>query len=134
MHITSSKAWREAQRRGVYTANSLETEGFIHFSKPDQVIAVANSSYHGQKDLVLLCVLPEKLMAELRYEALGTNEAYPHLYGPLNLGAVVNVVVHLKLMAPSGSRKVLQGRLLDPLEMRKRIVGFRPQKQQRVKA
>ena len=91
MHITSSKTWREAQRQGAYRAPSLETEGFVHFSKPNQVVAVANVLYHGQKDLVLLCVSPEKLVAELEYE-VGTDEAYPHLYGPLNLGAVVNVV------------------------------------------
>ena len=91
MHITSSKTWREAQRQGVYRTPSLESEGFIHLSKPNQVVAVANL-YRGQKDLVLLCVSPEKLSASLSYEALETDETYPHLYGPLNLGAIVNVV------------------------------------------
>ena len=92
MHITSSKAWREAKRQEVYRAPSLKSEGFIHFSKLSQVVAVANFLYHGAFDLVLLCVLPEKLLAELEYEALGTDEAYPHLYGLLNLEAVVNVM------------------------------------------
>ena len=92
MHITSRQAWTEAQGRGVYQTPSLEQQGFIHLSELRQVVAVANFLYRGHQDLVLLCVLPDKLTADLRYEALGTDETYPHLYGPLNLAAVVEVV------------------------------------------
>ena len=92
LHITTKAARDEAQRQGVCRAPSLESEGFIHFSKPDQVVAVANFLYRGVPNLVLLYVLPENLAAQLVYEALGTDEAYPHLYGPLNLEAVIKVV------------------------------------------
>lgn len=92
LHITTRRAWAEAQQRGNYRTESLAREGFIHLSRPAQVVAVADFLYRGRLDLVLLCVLPEKLTAELRYEALGTAEPYPHLYGPLNLSAVVKVM------------------------------------------
>lgn len=92
LHITTRAAWTEAQERGFYAAPSLETEGFIHLSSASQVLAVADGLYRGRRDLVLLCIVPERLDAELRYEALGTLEAYPHLYGALNLGAVSRVV------------------------------------------
>jgi uncharacterized protein (DUF952 family) len=92
LHITTRRAWAEAQRRGSYRTESFKHDGFIHFSTPVQVVAVANFLYRGRRDLVLLCVRPENLTAELRYEALGTPAPYPHLYGPLNLSAVAGVV------------------------------------------
>lgn len=92
VHITTRAAWTEAQARGIYTAPSLEREGFIHFSTPEQVLAVADFLYRGRNGLVLLCVDPSRLSAELRYEALGTTEPYPHLYGTLELAAVTRVL------------------------------------------
>ena len=93
-HITTRAQWQQAQRAGSYRADTLDTEGFIHCSTPAQVVRVANALFHAQAGLVLLCIAPEKLQAELRYEspAPGATELFPHLYGPLNLDAVVEVV------------------------------------------
>jgi uncharacterized protein (DUF952 family) len=42
---------------------------------------------------VLLCVAVDRLDAPLEYESSdASGERFPHLYGPLNLGAVVEVV------------------------------------------
>ena len=88
-HITASSAWDEARATGAYEPPSLEQEGFIHFSGADQVVAVANRAFRGQRDLVLLCVATERLAGAVRYEhAEDAGEAFPHLYGPLNLDAV----------------------------------------------
>jgi uncharacterized protein (DUF952 family) len=92
-HITTSSAWDEARAAGAYEPPSLEQEGFIHFSEADQVVATANRVFGGQSDLVLLCVAPERLAAVVRYEhAEDAGEAFPHLYGPLNLDAVSRVL------------------------------------------
>jgi uncharacterized protein (DUF952 family) len=88
LHITSRTAWEAAQQAGAYTAPSLETEGFIHFSTPEQVAWVAQRFYAGQTDLVLLEVDPALLAAELRYEESVPGQWFPHLYGALNLDAV----------------------------------------------
>ena len=93
LHITTAAAWAAAQRDGVYRTSTLEDEGFIHLSTPAQVVEVADFLYRGRTDLVLLCVNPDRLAAELRYEALTTDAPFPHLYGPLNLEAVVRVVL-----------------------------------------
>lgn len=87
-HITSRTAWRQAQARGSYTTASLASQGFIHFSKLDQITATANRFYHGHNDLVLLAVDPALLQAKLRYEEGEPGILFPHLYGPLNLDAV----------------------------------------------
>lgn len=55
---------------------------------------MANAYYVGARGLVLLCVDPARTGAELRFEP-GVHEPddrYPHLYGPLDLDAVVDVV------------------------------------------
>ena len=92
-HITTSSAWDAARAAGAYEPASLEDEGFIHFSAADQVVRVANRAFRGQRDLVLLCVAPDRLAGVVRREyAADAGEAFPHLYGPLNLDAVVEVV------------------------------------------
>lgn len=92
LHITTRRAWEDALRRGEYRTPSLQDQGFIHCSSPRQVVRVANTLFRGREGLVLLCIDPGRLQAQVRWEALGTQELFPHLYGPLNLEAVVRVV------------------------------------------
>ena len=65
-------------------------EGFIHLSRPDQILKVANAFYRGLTDAILLWIDPARLNAELRWETVDAD-VFPHLYGPLNLEAVVAV-------------------------------------------
>jgi uncharacterized protein (DUF952 family) len=92
-HITSAPEWERAIETGSYEDPSLATEGFIHFSFPEQVVRVATANFGGRSDLVLLVVDPQRLRAPLKLEVpeRGAPE-FPHLYGPLNLDAVVDVV------------------------------------------
>ena len=100
LHLASNNAWLAAVKDGIYHADSLSTEGFIHCSKASQIVGVANTFYHGQQGLVLLVIDPSKLEAELKWEPPAVpepthareGELFPHLYGPLNLDAVVNVI------------------------------------------
>jgi len=95
LHITTRSAWTAAEAAGAYEAPSLATEGFIHLSEPHQVLRVADARFRGTtEELVLLRVDPERLVAELKVEVgeAETGETFPHLYGPLNLDAVVDVV------------------------------------------
>jgi uncharacterized protein (DUF952 family) len=92
-HITKRSAWSEALKSGVYSAESLNSEGFIHCSKKDQILRVANKFYTNQNGLVVLAIEPSRLKPEVRWEpgADKTDELFPHIYGPLNLEAVVGV-------------------------------------------
>lgn len=102
-HITSRSNWARSQATGLYSAPSLESEGFIHCSRLEQVLAVANNFYRGQSDLLLLCIEERKLVCELRWEApshpkqsicntIKCDELFPHLHGPLNLNAVAAAI------------------------------------------
>ncbi|EKQ69032.1 hypothetical protein OsccyDRAFT_1639 [Leptolyngbyaceae cyanobacterium JSC-12] len=91
-HITPRSHWQQAQPLGEYQATSLDSEGFIHCSTASQVVRVANLFYQGQTDLVLLCIDVDRVQPELRYDVVETGEQFPHIYGALNLDAVVQVV------------------------------------------
>jgi uncharacterized protein (DUF952 family) len=97
LHITTRADWETAKRNGVYEAPSLASEGFIHCSTLDQVIATANAFYRGAHDLVLLVIDESATTAQVKYEPAadpgrtGPNARFPHLYGPLNLDAVVRI-------------------------------------------
>ena len=67
-HLTSRQAWVEAQSRGEYRAESLETEGFIHCSTLPQVLKSANKFFGGQTGLLLLWIDSEKVESEIKYE------------------------------------------------------------------
>ena len=90
LHLTPAAAWAAAGNTGVYTADSLPSEGFIHCSEPGQALWVANTRFRGRTDLLLLHIDPARLTAPVRYENLeGGAEQFPHIYGPLNVDAVV---------------------------------------------
>ena len=90
LHICSSTAWAAANN-GDYRCPSLDAEGFIHCSTADQVVEVANSLFRGQRGLVLLVIDPASVISNIRYEDAGNGKLYPHIYGPLNVNAVVGV-------------------------------------------
>ena len=91
-HVTSKAQWQQALAQGYYEAPSLALEGFIHFSQKEQVQGVLERYYQQQTNLILLHIDTTKLSMPLRYEmASSINEAFPHLYGRLNVEAVVDI-------------------------------------------
>ena len=91
-HVVTNPNWQKALQQGFYAADSLAAEGFIHCSKQEQVKGVLERYYTGQSDLLLLHIDETKLTAILKYElAPSVNEAFPHIFGPLNLDAVSEV-------------------------------------------
>jgi RimJ/RimL family protein N-acetyltransferase/uncharacterized protein (DUF952 family) len=93
-HITRARDWEDAQRSGVYQLStrdrSLQDVGFIHCSYAHQVAGVANAIYQGEPDMVLLVIDPDRLTAPLQPEpAAPDGERFPHIYGPLNVNAVL---------------------------------------------
>lgn len=91
-HIVSIDAWDQAVTAGSYCPDSLAAEGFIHFSYAEQVAATANRYYRDVDGLQVLEAEPGRLGAPLRAElSPSTAEVFPHLYGPLPVGAVVAI-------------------------------------------
>jgi uncharacterized protein (DUF952 family) len=85
-HIAGFQDWERQRSLGEYRHPSLATEGFIHCSLGEQVEGTLERFFPSRDGLVLLEIDPGKLRAEVRYE-----NGYPHVYGALNLSAVVAV-------------------------------------------
>jgi uncharacterized protein (DUF952 family) len=90
VHLCRVEDWERAQTSGEYRADTLESAGFIHFSKPGQILKVANQYYPAARNLLLLWINQAKLVSELRWES-SDGDIFPHLYGPLNLDSVMTV-------------------------------------------
>ena len=91
-HVVTEANWQNALQQGFYEAESLAKEGFIHTSKAEQVAGVLERYYQNQINLFLLHIDETKLTAPLKYElAPSVNEEFPHIFGPLNIDAVVKV-------------------------------------------
>lgn len=92
-HLALAEEWRAAKTRGEYRRStrglSLEQVGFIHASGAHQVEATFRRFYADAEAVVLLTLDPGRLDAPLRWEAAPpSDELFPHIYGPVPVGAV----------------------------------------------
>ncbi len=88
--ITSRAALAEAKAKGRFEGSADDArDGFIHLSAADQVEGTLAKHFAGQKDLILLAVDSESLGERLQWEPSGGGAIFPHLYGPLDLNALV---------------------------------------------
>lgn len=96
LHIIGRDEWDAALERGhPHMAPGQDELGFMHLSTHDLVLIPANSFYAGRSDLVLLVIDGARLGPELVWETgvppVG-DTLFPHLYAPLPLDVVVDVV------------------------------------------
>lgn len=77
-----------------YTAPSLESEGFLHCTAGERnLIGVASRYYTGEPgDWLVLVIDPAAVTSEIRWQVQPDGMAYPHIQGPLNPDAVVEVL------------------------------------------
>jgi uncharacterized protein (DUF952 family) len=93
LHITTRVRWEQAVAEAEYRSDDLATEGFIHCSTSEQLPYVYGKFYKGRTGLVILRIAPDKLKSPLKWEnPHETWKSFPHVYGPINLDAVVEAV------------------------------------------
>ena len=108
LHLVEPADWAAAVEAGVYTMSTrgrtLAEEGFIHCSRPEQVEGVANMFYGDLDHLVVLTIDPTQVGALIVDEPPieGSDEQFPHIYGPLPVAAVVSTTTWRR--APAGWR------------------------------
>ena len=91
-HVTTGEEWDIAKRKGFYESISLKQEGFIHCSQENQVAAVLERYFAGKTGLVKLVIDTDKLTCKYVFEwSPSTKDTFPHIYGPVNMEAVVSV-------------------------------------------
>jgi uncharacterized protein (DUF952 family) len=96
-HLALVADW-ETARAGAngYRTSTLGQDladvGFIHCSYADQVQIIAERIYRDRDDVVLLTIDRDRLTSRVVDEpADGLDEEFPHVYGPVDLDAVLAV-------------------------------------------
>jgi uncharacterized protein (DUF952 family) len=88
--IATAALWREAEKNGRFTGAPIDTaDGFIHFSTASQARETAAKHFAGQTDLVLVAIDGARLGEALKYEVSRGGALFPHLYGVLEMNAVL---------------------------------------------
>lgn len=89
-HMAPRVEWSHAATGTHYAAASLPTEGFIHCTaEPEWLLTVANRFYRTEPgEFIIACIAVDAVDAEVRWEE-ADGHRFPHIYGPLNLDAVV---------------------------------------------
>lgn len=91
-HVTPAAEWQVAKEKGFYEHPSLTAEGFIHCSQEHQVAGVLERYFVGQTDLLRLNIDTDKLSSKFVFDwSPSTADTFPHVYGPINLDAVIAV-------------------------------------------
>lgn len=94
-HIATAADWDQAQRTGRHTVStlgqSLDEVGFLHASRADQWREVRRRFYGEVSEPLLLLEIDTDLLTSPWREDPVDEETFPHIYGPLNLDAVVDV-------------------------------------------
>jgi uncharacterized protein (DUF952 family) len=103
LHLLPRRTWEEVRGDIAYVPESFEADGFVHCSGDDEVLlAVANRFYATVDHELAVLTLDEALVgSEVRWEAadpgpppgVDPERTFPHVYGPLELAAVVEVRV-----------------------------------------
>lgn len=95
-HLATEAAWSSAVAAGTYTVSTLGLDladvGFIHCSQAEQLAGVHERFYREVADpLRLLTIDTDLLTSPWRLDPVeGEPLPFPHVYGPLNVDAVVS--------------------------------------------
>ncbi|HEY0428086.1 MAG TPA: DUF952 domain-containing protein [Pyrinomonadaceae bacterium] len=90
-HIVLPEVWANFKDKNFYEAESLHSENFIHCSFAGQLEAVLERYYAGVEKVLILTIEAEKLKSKLVAEPSTGGEIYPHIYGAINLDAIVRI-------------------------------------------
>ena len=83
--ICKEDDWNNAEKIGKFEGTKKDlNDGYIHFSKKNQINSTLKKYFFNQDQLILIKVEVSNLK-NLRWERSQTEELYPHLYSTLNL-------------------------------------------------
>ncbi|HRA46718.1 MAG TPA: DUF952 domain-containing protein [Thermomicrobiales bacterium] len=88
-HLVTREDWSQQSGQAEYLPAAFTNDGFIHCTDGEEnVIAVGNRYYTADpRSYICLVLDPVLIKAPVKYE--DPARIYPHIYGPLNLNAVI---------------------------------------------
>jgi len=96
-HMALASRWHSWPQNTPYLPEAYADDGFVHCTAGDELmIKVANSFYRSVPgNFLALVVDTGRLTSRLEWEAPAPGDqlapSFPHIYGPINLDAIVDV-------------------------------------------
>jgi uncharacterized protein (DUF952 family) len=91
--ILPRSEWEDARAAGRFRGSAVDlADGYIHFSTAAQAQETAARHFAGKVGLLVLEVDGDALGAALRWEPSRGGDLFPHLYGDLQVDAVLRVL------------------------------------------
>ncbi len=88
--IADDASWAAAVIEGVFVGTADDKrDGFIHLSTALQARATADRHFAGRSGLVLAAVDADRVGSALKWEPSRGGALFPHIYGPLQMSAVM---------------------------------------------
>lgn len=88
-HIVEPAYFKSFEGKEEYFPARFEEEGFIHNCFEDQFDYVLTTHFKGVKEVLILKIDPTKIQAEIIVEGNQHPKGFPHIYGPINVDAIV---------------------------------------------
>ena len=90
-HLVAQGSLRSRYDGQVYSYPGVEDGGYVPCAKRSQVARVAMECFERGKELLLLTINPARLPLVVAWEDPGCGEHFPHVYGEIPRGAIVNI-------------------------------------------
>lgn len=89
-HVVMPDYWQQFEGKDAFTPPTFEKEGFIHCCTKEQIDYVLSTYFVGVPEIILLKLDTNLLTAKLLVEP-ANGQHFPHIYGPINAEAIVNI-------------------------------------------
>ncbi len=100
VHVTTERALEAAQETGWLRAESLSTQGFVHCCSPAQLAGVLERFFADTADPLALTLDTDRISARIVDEGADDGAGvFPHVYGPIEVGAIVEIAHPRRSMA-----------------------------------
>lgn len=95
--LIGEQEYHQAKIAGQLVRDSLHSEGFLHACPKQQLERLAKKHYSKVDNLKVMMVAVDKLEGVLKWEP-ATGGLYPHLFAPLNMDSVVDVMAFEQML------------------------------------
>lgn len=91
-HLTSIEDYLRLTEKLVLKPESLKKEGFVHCSFEEDVLESATIHFPDASELAVLCIVEKRVRKDLKTEPSRSGKLFPHIYGPIPVEAVEDVL------------------------------------------
>lgn len=91
LHVCTEREWKNCEHLSEYVPAQFANENFVHCCLPRQLAGVLDRYFKGQSDLWILTIDNDLLTSPVKFEIGPNGDEFPHVYGPINKGAIVKM-------------------------------------------